>query len=345
MRKPREAHGRGGEMSLSTAALFGAAALITTVGLVLPHAPEVDVAGLIVLVAVAAVVAGALLWRRERIPASAYPLVAVVGTLLVSLGLYSNGERDGGPVGSDEMFYLWVVLWAAYYFSRRVLAVQVAIVLAAYTVTLVAIHPGDAGMSRWVSLSGLIVGAALVVRLLSERGERLLAELRLAALTDPLTNLPNRRALEAAFGRETDQHARAGRPFALLVLDIDRFKQLNDRQGHKAGDRALVEVADLLRAQVRETDTAARIGGDEFALLLSDTDGSTAAQALGRLERSMHDHARIEGWPGAASVGLSVAGIDGTTMDELMRHADMRLYAAKRVVHGTMPDPRMPRAS
>ena len=325
--------GRGQEMARSTAILFGAASLITAIGLELPHARQVDGAGLAVVAAIAGAIALALVCWRERIPAGAYPYVALSGTILVSLGLFFNGERHGGPVGSDEMFYLWVTLWAAYYFTRRVLALQVAFILAAYAVTLALIHPGDAGMSRFISLGGLVIGAAIVVRMLSERSERLMADLREAALTDPLTRLANRRALELAFGREAAREARTRRPFALLVLDLDHFKQLNDLQGHKAGDRALVEVADVLRDHARGVDVAARIGGDEFAVLLSDTDSAGMRDVMRRLDRALGEHAHAADWPGAASFGSAVSDIDGTSMDALMRHADMRLYLAKREHH------------
>ena len=325
------------EMARSTAALFAFASFVTVLGLVLPHARQVDESGLVFVAVLAGAVAAGMAWGREDVPARVYPIVAVIGTATVSLGLFFNGERHGGPVGSDEMFYLWVALWAAYYFKRRALAVQIVIILAAYALTLALIHPGSAGTSRWVSVSGLVIGAAIVVRMLSERNERLVAELRSAALTDPLTGLHNRRALEAAFAHEAALQSRSGRPFALLLIDLDRFKQLNDEHGHKAGDRALVEVATLLRQHARTGDTAARIGGDEFALLLSETGKDDAAQARLRLSRALHEHAVVSEWPAGASIGLASSDEDGATMDALMRHADMRLYAAKRAAHAQPP--------
>ena len=176
------------------------------------------------------------------------------------------GAGDGGPPGGDEMYYLWIVLWSAYYLSRRACAANVAFVLAAYAATLVAIDPGPNGMSRWISLGGLVIGSAVVVRLLTERIEELVGDLRRAASTDPLTGLPNRRGLEAAYARAFASHQRSGRPFALIMADLDRFKQLNDERGHSAGDVALAEVAEVLRREVREVDTAARIGGDDEGL-------------------------------------------------------------------------------
>jgi diguanylate cyclase (GGDEF)-like protein len=226
-----------------------------------------------------------------------------------------------------------------------VLAVQIGIVLGAYVTTLALIHPGAAGTSRFISVSGLCVGAAIVVRMLSERSERLVSELRRVALADPLTGLANRRGLESAFGLEAARAARTGRPFSLLVLDLDRFKRLNDEHGHKAGDRALVEVAEILAAHTRETDTAARTGGDEFALLLSDTGAHGVLDMQRRLQDVIDAHAHAAGWPAGISVGTGVSDADGSDIDALMRHADMRLYAAKRANHARTDYPPMSKAS
>jgi diguanylate cyclase (GGDEF)-like protein len=318
------------EMARSAAALFAAAALVTGLGLLLPHVPQVDEAGLVGVSAGAALLAVTLLVARERIPEAAYLAVAAVGVVLVSLALYFNGERHGGPSGGDEMYYLWIVLWSAYYLSRRSLAVQVALVLAAYGATLIAIDPGPNGTSRWISLSGLVIGAAIVVRVLSERVDRLIGELRRAASTDPLTGLPNRRGLEAAYDLALAAHRRSGEQFALIVADLDRFKELNDRRGHRAGDEALEQVADLLRREVRGVDTAARIGGDEFALLLPASDADTACHVARRVQTSIDAHARDAGWPASISLGVGVSDRDGADLDALIRHADERMYRAKR---------------
>jgi diguanylate cyclase (GGDEF)-like protein len=314
----------------SAAALFGAASLVTAIGLLLPHVPQVEEGGLVFVSAAAGAVALALALGRNRIPGSLSPLIALTGTVLVSLSLYFNGERHGGPAGGDEMYFLWIVLWAAFHLRRRALAIQVVAILVAYGLTLHAIDPGGSAMSRWITLSGLVVGAAIVVRLLSERVEALISELRANADTDPLTGLVNRRGLADAYARELAQHQRTGRPFSLLVADLDRFKQINDDLGHKAGDRALIEIAGLLRGQVRAVDTAARIGGDEFSLLLSEADDVHAAAVAERLDAVVNEHATREGWPGTISIGVSVSTTDGVSLDDLLRHADSRLYLAKR---------------
>jgi Diguanylate cyclase, GGDEF domain len=212
------------------ALLFGGGAVVTALGLLFPHQPEVDEAGLAAVAALSALLAAALGIRGDRLPGWTFPLIPVAGTVLVSLALLFNGERNGGPAGGDEMYYLWVVLYAAYYVGRVATAFQVAFIAMAYTVTLAAIDPGPIATSRWLTTIGLATGTAVVVRLLSERVDRLVAELRLAASTDPLTGLLNRRAFRERAMRELARARRSGEPFAALLIDVDRFKQINDRE-------------------------------------------------------------------------------------------------------------------
>jgi diguanylate cyclase (GGDEF)-like protein len=219
------------------------------------------------------------------------------------------------------------------------------LILAAYAATLVLIDPGPAGTSRFISLGGLVIGAAIVVRMLAERNDRLVEELRRAALSDPLTGLANRRGLESAFAREGARAARTGTSFGLIVLDLDRFKQLNDALGHKAGDAALVEVARMIGEHARAGDTAARTGGDEFALLISDIGADGLGEVERRLTTAIAAHTVAADWPGSVSSGTAISTVDGATMDALMRHADMRLYAAKRQHHALLGLPPLRQAS
>lgn len=304
----------------TAAALFGAASLITFLSVVAPHQPQLETGSLVFVAIGAGVLAAFLVAAGERLPGWTVHLWPAAGTLLVSFGLLFNGERLGGAAGGDEMYYLWVTLYAAYYLGRIGTAVQVAFVAAAYTVTLIAIDPGPIGPSRWLTTVGLAVGSAVVVRLLAERIERLVAELRLAATTDHLTGLLNRRAFAARFGQELARARRTGEPFAALLIDVDDFKRINDRSGHVAGDEALVELAGALTRELRSVDTVARIGGDEFAVLLPATSTAGARATADRLAAA----AGV-----AISVGTAVYGIDGHTIDELTRVADAALYAAK----------------
>jgi diguanylate cyclase (GGDEF)-like protein len=158
------------------------------------------------------------------------------------------------------------------------------------------------------------------------------AELHRRATTDGLTGLPNRGSFEGWLARESEQ-ARSGRhPLAMLLIDVDHFKQVNDRHGHVAGDAVLREVAARLRAAVRGADLVARVGGEEFGALLPGT-GIAAATEVGERIR-----AHVRGTPvglgdEAVQVTVSIGAVALEPGDDelsLVSRADLRLYEAKR---------------
>ena len=166
----------------------------------------------------------------------------------------------------------------------------------------------------------------LVVR---ERVERERNALRQTALTDPLTGLANRRSLLSRIDYEIARHTRSGGTFALIMLDLDGFKQLNDRFGHPTGDDLLRDVAIALKRAVRDQDTVARIGGDEFCVLAPETDEPGTDRLLSRINTAV---ARVTA--GVDSLGVSAGAAafpdDGTTLEAVLAAADDRLYDAKR---------------
>lgn len=157
-------------------------------------------------------------------------------------------------------------------------------------------------------------------------------EIHRLAYYDPLTNLPNRSLLEerAAFALKIAQ--RNNDSVALLFLDLDNFKNINDSLGHKAGDRLLQAFADRLRAMVREEDTFARPGGDEFILLLPATDASGAAHAAQKLLALLNRPFSIDGYDLSvtSSVGIALYPEDGSLLSELYTNADIAMYRAKQ---------------
>jgi diguanylate cyclase (GGDEF)-like protein len=311
------------------ALLFGAASVVTLLGLLLPHEAQVDEDSLVVVVAGSAALALVLIVAGDRLNEVGYALVLGLGTVLISLALVSNGERSGGPAGYDELYYLWIVFYAAYYLRRRSLALQMLLIAVSYAVALIVIDPGPIATSRWLTVIGLVTGGAIVVRRLSEHVEHLMTELDAAARTDLLTGLANRRALEVDFRREAARAARTGEPIAIVLIDLNRFKDINDLHGHAAGDAALAGVAERMRRVLRASDVAARIGGDEFLLLLPNADADTATAVAQRLSESSATRE-----DGSIPVGLSfgvAACEDGVaSLDALMRLADQALYTKKR---------------
>ena len=153
--------------------------------------------------------------------------------------------------------------------------------------------------------------------------------LRDEAHTDPLTRLPNRRALESRLGEEVTRAGRYRTGLACIMADLDGLKPINDALGHAAGDRALQSLAGVLRAELRESDFAARVGGDEFLLLLPHTSAEEALVLAGRVQARLAEVALAPGTPLHASFGVAALR-PGDQGEALVQAADRALYAAKR---------------
>ena len=154
-------------------------------------------------------------------------------------------------------------------------------------------------------------------------------QLELLATHDPLTNVLNARAFARELAHELGRNRRYGRPLALIYLDLDDFKRVNDAHGHATGDAVLRLVADAMRAAVRQADVVGRLGGDEFGVLMPETDAAVAHAAASRLVGGIRTVFR--GTPSVtASIGVvAVSGTEAGT-DELLRQADRAMYEAKR---------------
>ena len=155
-------------------------------------------------------------------------------------------------------------------------------------------------------------------------------ELQHHAAHDPLTGLPNRRLLRHRFGGALQRCRETGRRGVLLFCDLNHFKDVNDRYGHEAGDRALREIAGRLLTEVRHGDTVARLGGDEFAILAEDIYGDALDVLINRINESISSP--LEGIDVAvtASIGIAVVTPYTSDLDELLRTADRAMYKAKR---------------
>jgi diguanylate cyclase (GGDEF)-like protein len=159
------------------------------------------------------------------------------------------------------------------------------------------------------------------------------AEAESNALTDTLTGLPNSRAMYVRFEQEAARARRSGRPFQVVMLDLDEFKAVNDTFGHKTGDRMLREVGRIIQAQLREYDFLARYAGDEFVAIVQDLSTDQTNELRERIERavsrfSLHvrgdKHARV-----GISVGSASYGVHGETLDQLLMAADEAMYSVK----------------
>jgi diguanylate cyclase (GGDEF)-like protein len=181
---------------------------------------------------------------------------------------------------------------------------------------------------RWRTALSVAAGALIGVfagRFIERR--RMLASAAQIALTDPLTGLANRRAWEEELRREVARARRNSHRLALVMLDLDHFKELNDSQGHQAGDTVLAEAAASWRNAVRTTDFLARYGGDEFAMLLPDCPDEYGETVLERIRTAI---------PPGCSASAGIAYWNGAeTAEALLARADAALYEAKRAGRNT----------
>ncbi len=158
-----------------------------------------------------------------------------------------------------------------------------------------------------------------------ERREKKLQEL---ASTDPLTGLSNRRRLDERLAEEIERSKRVGTPLSVVMLDLDRFKEFNDRWGHLCGDTSLRVLAEILESHSRPYDTAARFGGEEFVLVLPGADLEAATDRAESMRRAIAE-ADLAGADERVTASFGVAAYLGDSADDLLQNADRALYAAK----------------
>jgi diguanylate cyclase (GGDEF)-like protein/PAS domain S-box-containing protein len=164
--------------------------------------------------------------------------------------------------------------------------------------------------------------------------ERIAADQRIEALTytDALTGLPNRRRLAGRFTEVAATSRSGGHAFALLVIDLDRFREINDTLGHDVGDRVLLDIAQRMQGCLRQQDMLARIGGDQFAVIVSPADAQTAETSARRLLNVVAQPCNVDGaqFTLTCSIGMALCPAHGSTIDDLVRHAESAMRAVKQ---------------
>ncbi len=276
-------------------------------------------------------IAGAAWLGAARTPA--WALAAVAPLSVVVIGALNLATSDAST--GSQLFLLWPVLYAASFHSRRHTILVLLQVLAVEAVVMGSLQPAERALVDTLSLFLAFTMAAFAVLTFRARVEVLLAALSAQAREDPMTGLPNRRAFDDHLQRLVAAAGRSGAPLSLLLVDVDRFKDVNDTQGHMVGDQVLRAVAVALRASGREADVVARIGGDEFAALLPACSLEDAVSVgAAAADRVAARTARI-GAPVTVSVGAATLPTGAQTASELFAIADRALYASK-------PDGRRP---
>jgi diguanylate cyclase (GGDEF)-like protein len=224
--------------------------------------------------------------------------------------------------------------WAAVRFGQR----EAAVTMLVFAVSAIWGTLSGYGPFRSESLNQSLVllqaflgvGSVMSLVLSAEICERRRAELeaRSLATVDPLTGLGNQRKLIESLEAEIRRAERSRRSLVFVLLDLDGLKRINDRHGHLVGNRAICRLADALRLQCRGSDTTARYGGDEFAIILPDSNRQVAESVTRRIQAALlsdPEHPSL-----SVSVGVAVWPEDGATIEELLRTADGALYEMKK---------------
>ncbi len=301
--------------------LLGATTLLATLPLPDPdtsdHPAIKVIAGLLVLGAV-------VVWALKADRRWLVKLYVVYGILLVSALMAVTR-----PIEATPFFYLWPMLFSAYFFARREVAIDLAIMWVTLGLALFVWSVDPMKQVLFMGVGVSVTLTAVVVTLLRERLTDAIGQLAEASATDYLTGLLNRRAFDADFLRQIGRAQRSELPLALVLFDLDHFKQVNDRFGHAAGDRALYEFALLLERERRSGDTLARIGGEEFAVVLfgvGHDHGTAFAERIGReLEQVSPDGQPVL----SVSAGVVALSQAEQTPSALLVAADRALYGAK----------------
>jgi diguanylate cyclase (GGDEF)-like protein len=272
------------------------------------------------LLALGAVAAGAV--RVERI--GVVHVWVLYGIVLVSALMAVTR-----PIEATPFFYLWPMVFSAYFFSRRAVALDLLVMWVTLGVALFAWSHDPMKQVMFMGVGVSVTLTVIVVTLLGERLTQLIAELARASNTDHLTGLLNRRAFDADLKAQVERALRTGTPLALVLFDLDHFKDVNDRYGHHAGDQLLCDFSALLADERRGGDTLARIGGEEFTVVLFDAGPAEAVAFAQRIGDRLRERTHARELPLSTSAGVAALADTGEDPADLLLGADRALYAAK----------------
>ena len=278
----------------------------------------------------------------HRVPRRALSGLGLLGVVMIADAIATtHGYGDGA------VLYMWPALWVARFHGRRATILVVVGIGVAHAVALTQMPPGVGYFDRWLDVMVSVCIVAAVVRVLTERNDHLVAKLVAEARIDPLTGLLNRRGFDERVEAELARSRRSARPLAIVLFDIDHFKQVNDTAGHAAGDRVLVYLGAMLREHARAGDLVARIGGEEFAVVLPDC-GFGDAEGFAERIRVLMNVPRTAVATATVSAGVTAAH-SPADLASLLRAADRALYEAKqagrnRVVVASSPAAARPAA-
>ncbi len=307
-------------IAYTAAAMFGGAAFLGLAENYIPGGPHVALGPGLVALAFVAV----LSFVGPRLPPLALAPLGPIGVALIASALSSTP----GP-GDGALLYMWPVLWTAFFYGTAGTVAILACTGVAHGLVLWSLPAASGFADRWFDVMVSVSVVALVVHVLAERNDELLLRVASEARTDKLTGLLNRRGFDERAAVELAHAQREGHPIAVVSIDIDYFKRINDEWGHDVGDRVLTELGRLLTVHSRAVDVVARLGGEEFVVLLPSADAGVAEAFSQRIRRRLvlTDAATL---PTIRVSGGVAADVAPTDIDLLLQRADSALYAAKR---------------
>ena len=266
--------------------------------------------------------------------ASPYPAAprAVIGSLILAAFIFSAVVVADFITGWElklTILYVGPIALLAWRVNRTAaLVASVLAVVATLTLDLVSpVHYSRRAFLYWEAIANF--GFFVLIALIVSRLRAVHTRLDRLSTTDPLTGLPNWRAFSAVVERELARALRSGRPTSFVYFDLDGFKRINDSLGHGEGDRVLATIAKVLEGG-RASDFPVRLGGDEFGVLMPETEGEAAARAVERMRQTLNDAMDKRGWHVRASYGIAtVERAEGVTLEDLVHSADNAMLQAK----------------
>ena len=276
-----------------------------------------------------------LRWSRRQVLEAAALLACVVLVGVIVFGGVLPWGRHNYPL---EFLCMPLLIWAAFRFGPREVATAMVVLSAiAISGTMHGFGPffresQNESILLLQAFMGITAVISMALAVLVSQHAHVEEQLRRLAVSDPLTGLANYRQLTELLEGEIKRCQRTGRSFAMLFLDLDGLKKINDRHGHLVGSRAICRLADAMRASSRAVDTGVRFGGDEFALVLPETAEAAAWQVATRIT----ERVKADGETPKLSVsaGVAIYPRDGDTVEVLLSVADRLLYEAKVHAHG-----------
>jgi diguanylate cyclase (GGDEF)-like protein len=308
-------------------ALYALGSVLALVTLVIGVDESFDPPVIAALAAGGLVLGAALIAAADRLAGASLAAGMALAVPLVSGAVLASGEADT----PYALVYIWVGAMGWLFLRPRIAGVLTVFTVAASAVTMaIAANEADNAGTWWLMVVATLVAVSALAAVLRRRGDLLVTSLADAARHDPLTGLLNRNGFEERSSAELSRARRHGTRVAVVVADLDEFKSVNDRFGHRAGDAVLRTFAELCRIYTRPEDLGARLGGEEFAFVLPDTDEADAVLAVERLRQALRTELMApDGQAITASFGIACFPGDGTDVETLVDLADRAMYAAK----------------